>query len=78
DQVLAEIINGFESIGTEKTTRPRVAIFGDLYVRDNALLNQHLIKTVEENGGEVITTPYSEYMKIVVTPFSERIYKEGH
>ncbi|MDD4143680.1 MAG: acyl-CoA dehydratase activase [Prolixibacteraceae bacterium] len=78
DQVLAEIINGFESIGTEKTTRPRVAIFGDLYVRDNDLLNQHLIKTVEENGGEVITTPYSEYMKIVVTPFSERIYKEGH
>ena len=78
EQVLKEIINGFESVEIEKTARPRVAIFGDLYVRDNDLLNQNLIKTVEENGGEVITTPYSEYMKIMVTPMTERIYKEGH
>ncbi len=78
EQVLAEIINGFEAVNIEKTNRPKVAIFGDLYVRDNDLLNHHLIKTVEANGGEVITTPYSEYMKIMVAPMTERIYKEGH
>lgn len=78
EQVLKEIINGFESVEIEKTARPKVAIFGDLYVRDNDLLNQDFIKTVEENGGEVITTPYSEYMKIKVTLITERIYKEGH
>ncbi len=62
---------------TEKTKRARVAIFGDLYVRDNDLMNQDLIKMIEENGGEVITTPYSEYIKIVVDPFTERAFREG-
>jgi predicted nucleotide-binding protein (sugar kinase/HSP70/actin superfamily) len=39
-------------------------------------MNQDLIKTVEENGGEVITTPFSEYMKIVADPHTERSLKE--
>jgi len=76
--VLERIVADFESIETEQSVRPKVAIFGDLYVRDNDLMNQNLIKMVEENGGEVITTPYSEYMKIVVNPASDRFLKQGH
>ncbi|HJX71414.1 MAG TPA: hypothetical protein VJ346_05660, partial [Bacteroidales bacterium] len=77
EQDLEKIISNFESIETERKERPKVAIFGDLYVRDNDLMNRNLIKTVEENGGEVITTPYSEYIKIIVDPFTERSLKEG-
>jgi predicted nucleotide-binding protein (sugar kinase/HSP70/actin superfamily) len=77
EQVLEKIINNFESVGTERKERPKAAIFGDLYVRDNDLMNKDLIKTVEENGGEVITTPYSEYMKIIADPYTERSLKEG-
>jgi predicted CoA-substrate-specific enzyme activase len=78
EPALKNIISDFESVETERKERPKVAIFGDLYVRDNDLMNQNLIKTVEENGGEVITTPYSEYIKIIVDPFTERSFKEGH
>jgi predicted CoA-substrate-specific enzyme activase len=74
---IEKIVHDFESIEIERKERPRVAIFGDLYVRDNDLMNQELIKTVEENGGEVITTPYSEYIKIVVNPSTERFFKDG-
>lgn len=77
EQVLVKIISDFESIETRKEERPKAAIFGDLYVRDNDLMNKDLIRTVEENGGEVITTPYSEYIKIIVNPFTERSLKEG-
>jgi predicted CoA-substrate-specific enzyme activase len=77
EEALTKVISDFEHIQVEKTNRPRVAIFGDLYVRDNDLMNQDLIKTVEENGGEVITTPYSEYLKIVVNPMTERSFQEG-
>lgn len=77
EAVLEKIMGDFESIGTEKKQRPKVALFGDIYVRDNDLMNQNLIRTIEENGGEVITTPYSEYMKIVVDPAIERFFKEG-
>jgi predicted nucleotide-binding protein (sugar kinase/HSP70/actin superfamily) len=40
-------------------------------------MNQNLIKTIEDNGGEVITTPYSEYIKIIANPLKERNFKEG-
>ncbi|MFY9153032.1 MAG: acyl-CoA dehydratase activase [Prolixibacteraceae bacterium] len=77
EPVLETIIRDLESIEVERTDRPKVAIFGDLYVRDNDLFNQNLIRMVEDYGGEVITTPYSEYMKIVVDPSSDRFLKEG-
>jgi predicted nucleotide-binding protein (sugar kinase/HSP70/actin superfamily) len=72
ERVLEKIISEFESVEIEKTDRSKVAIFGDLYVRDNDLVNQDLIKLVEENGGEIITTPYSEYIKIIVDPHTDR------
>lgn len=77
EQVLENILAEFESIETVQKECSKVAVFGDLYVRDNDLMNQDLIKLVEQNGGEVITTPYSEYMKIVVGPFTERVLREG-
>jgi len=77
EEILEKIISDFESVPVIRTQRPKVAIFGDLYVRDNDLMNQDLIRAVEENGGEVITTPYSEYMKIIADPIIERSLKEG-
>lgn len=76
EEALRETIHEFESIDVHRVNKPKVAIFGDLYVRDNDLFNQNLVKTIEENGGEVITTPFSEYMKIVVDPHTERSLKE--
>ena len=78
EEVLTEIIRKFESVDIVREERPKAAIFGDLYVRDNDLLNQGLIETIENNGGEAITTPYSEYIKIVVNPVTERHLKTGH
>jgi predicted CoA-substrate-specific enzyme activase len=77
ERMLENIMEKFVSIATEKTKRTRVAIFGDLYVRDNELMNQDLINMIEKNGGEAITTPYSEYLKIVIDPFIERAFREG-
>ena len=78
EPVLENIMKGFNSIETDRTDRPKVAIFGDLYVRDNDLMNQDLIGLVEAHGGEVITTPFSEYIKIVVNPSSQRFLKENN
>ncbi len=77
EKILEYIIGQFLQIKKVKAERTKVAIFGDLYVRDNDLMNQNLIKIIEENGGEVITTPYSDYIKIIVEPFTARALKEG-
>jgi predicted nucleotide-binding protein (sugar kinase/HSP70/actin superfamily) len=82
EQAVAEVVTGFEGIETgdrrPHPQRPKVAIFGDLYARDNDVFNQNLIHFIEENGGEVLTTPYSEYLKMVSGPYLRKWLIEGH
>ena len=66
DASVAGVISLFDRIGRKPGKKPLVAIFGDLYVRDNDVMNQGLIHDIEEHGGEVITTPYSDLVKITI------------
>ncbi|MCP4623246.1 MAG: CoA activase [bacterium] len=80
-EAVAEVVSKFEEIETvnrsERPPRPKVAIFGDFYARDNHVFNQDLIPFIEANGGEVITTPYSEYLKMVSRPYLRKWLIEG-
>jgi predicted nucleotide-binding protein (sugar kinase/HSP70/actin superfamily) len=77
DEAVAEVISLFDGIGQKAGKKPRVAIFGDLYVRDNDVMNQDLIREIEENGGEVITTPYSDLVKITIENLIRRTLARG-
>lgn len=78
DKALKEIISRFMDICVEKQAqRPKVAIFGDLYVRDNATMNQDLIRFIEDNGGEVVSTPYYQYVQIIAKSYFKKWFKEG-
>ncbi len=78
EQALAKAIPLFQRIRTKNMgTRPKVAIFGDLYVRDNDVMNQDLIHYIEAHGGEVITTPYYKYVKIIAGSYFRKWFKEG-
>jgi predicted nucleotide-binding protein (sugar kinase/HSP70/actin superfamily) len=82
EEAVAEVVSNFDAIDAvdrpKQPKRPKVAIFGDLYARDNQVINQDLIHFIEENGGEVITTPYSEYLKMVSRPYLRKWLIEGH
>ena len=67
----------FAGIQTAEADLPKVAIFGDLYVRDNDIMNQNLIACLEEAGGEVITTPYTEYIRIVARSYFRKWREAG-
>lgn len=73
DQALA-LLDAVPRAGDRK---PKVAVFGDLYVRDNEVFNQGLIRTIEEAGGEVVTTPYSDYAKIIAAAHFKRLIRHG-
>lgn len=77
DDDLAKVVNMFKKIETIPGKRPKVAIFGDFYARDNDVFNQNLIHCIEEYGGEVITTPYNEFAKLVAEPYIRRWFHEG-
>jgi predicted CoA-substrate-specific enzyme activase len=86
ETAVADVVSRFEAIETirEKSAfrhdrqRPKVAIFGDLYARDNEVINQDLIHFIEEQGGEVITTPYSSLVKMIAKPYLRKWFIEGH
>ncbi len=71
-----QVVSMLDSIEYHKTDRPKVAIFGDLYVRDNEVMNQGLIRFIEDAGGEVIITPYNDYAKIISGAVFKRWTKE--
>ncbi len=72
-----KVVNLFKGIKTVTECRPKVAILGDIYVRDNDIMNQGLIHDIEENGGEVITTPFSDIAKIMANPYIRRSMRLG-
>ena len=78
EDAVARVVDLFGEIETKpEKSRPKVAIFGDLYLRDNDVMNQDLIRFIETNGGEVITTPYSSYAKMVANQYLRKWFIEG-
>ena len=76
-ELVREVVESFRRIPVRTGARPKVAILGDLYARDNEVLNQDLVRTIEANGGEVITTPYTEYIKTIAGLYLRRWLREG-
>lgn len=78
EAALADVVAAFQAIGChDDDRRPEVAVFGDLYARDNDTLNQGLVHFIEAHGGEVITTPYTSYVKMIVRPYFWKWFLEG-
>ncbi|MCF7929712.1 MAG: hypothetical protein K9L68_13700, partial [Spirochaetales bacterium] len=76
ETVVDQVVSRFESIPVRREERPKVAVFGDVYVRDNDVINQDLIRFIEDHGGEVVSTPYNEYVKIIAGAYFKRWIKE--
>ncbi|MFC1609392.1 acyl-CoA dehydratase activase [Myxococcota bacterium] len=74
---LREVVDRFVAIETSERIRPKVAIFGDLYVRDNEVMSQGLVRFIERHGGEVLTTPYSEFVKVIADVYFTKWLREG-
>lgn len=77
DDAVNDAIALFDKIALKPGKKPLVAIFGDLYVRDNDIMNQNLIHDIEENGGEVLTTPYTDLVKITIENVIRRAMERG-
>ncbi len=57
--------------------RPKVAIIGDLYVRDNDVFNQGLIADLEAYGAEVVTTPVNFLLRLTLGKESRQMQEDG-
>ncbi len=78
DAALKEATRVLDGVAKTVTSRPKVGIFGDFYVRDNDVFNQGLIREIEIAGGEVVTTPYSEYARVISSAHFKRLLLKGN
>ncbi|MCP3923410.1 MAG: CoA activase [Desulfobacterales bacterium] len=76
EDAVSQVVSNFEWIDIKKTDRPKVAVFGDIYVRDNDAMNQDVTHFIEDNGGELLTTPYTEIGKMIVGSYFRRWINE--
>ena len=77
DKAVLEIVSMFDRIPCMDGNKPKVALFGDFYVCDNDVMNQELIHSIEEAGGEVITTPYTDLVKMTLDNVIRRTVYRG-
>lgn len=73
-----EVVSLFNGIDIIKKKRPKIAIFGDIYVRDNETMNQNLIEAIENAGGEALTTPLDEIVNMVADHNIKRWIYSGY
>ena len=78
EEALARVISSFETIEISHERKPKVAIFGDLYARDNDVMNQGLIRFIEKHNGEVLVTPYSAYVQMIAKAYLRKWFFEGN
>lgn len=76
ENAVKQVVEDFKKIKIKPEKKPKAAVFGDLYVRDNDVMNQNLIKFIEENGGEVVTTPYTELAKVIAPMYFKKWFNE--
>ncbi len=77
EESVAKVIGMFDTIPRTDGQKPQVALFGDFYVCDNDIMNQDLIHTIEESGGEVVTTPYTDQVKMSLDNVIRRAVYRG-
>ncbi len=58
--------------------RPKVSIIGDLYVRDNDVFNQQLIKELESHGAEVVATPFTYVLRLQAIKHNYKLREGKH
>ncbi len=77
ESAVQKVVDMFSRVETIPGKRRQVAIFGDLYARDNPIFNMDLISFIERYQGEVITTPYTDYLKMIAPAYFKKWFTEG-
>ena len=74
-----EVVAGFSRIAQlpNPGARPRVAIIGDMYVRDNETFNQGLIADLENYGAEVVTVPFTYVVRLILDRDIRNHWEDG-
>lgn len=78
-KVFKEIVAELSRIPVSESydARPKAAIIGDLYVRDNDVFNQQLISVLEDYGAEVVAVPFNYVLRLLADKHTHYLWGDG-
>ncbi|MGA1874125.1 MAG: acyl-CoA dehydratase activase [bacterium] len=77
EEAFRQVVSEFLAIDTRSCTLPQVGIVGDLYVRDNEIFNQNLIRHCEKAGAEVVTVPFLDGIGLFMQIHFQTQWEDG-
>ena len=54
-------ISEFDNIDMEETMKPRIGLVGEIYVKFHPIANNHIVRMIEEEGGEIIVSGLTDF-----------------
>src|SRR5208283_902715 len=77
EEVFQEIVRDLGAIEATNVRLPQVGIVGDIYVRDNEIFNQDLIRGLERAGAEAVTIPFIDTMGLLAATYFKNQWLDG-
>ena len=56
-----DILAKFDQVKVSKQAKPKIGIVGEIYLKFNASANNHLVRRIEDAGGEAVVTPLVDF-----------------
>jgi predicted nucleotide-binding protein (sugar kinase/HSP70/actin superfamily) len=75
--VFQEIVKDFMAVEKTDARLPQVGIVGDVYVRDNDILNQNLVQKLERAGAEAVTIPFIDTVGLLASTHFKSLWVDG-
>ena len=58
---IRNMIHEFDTIDMEETMKPRIGLVGEIYVKFHPIANNHIVRMIEEEGGEIIVSGLTDF-----------------
>lgn len=55
------MIDEFDHIDMDETPKPRIGLVGEIYVKFHPIANNHIVRMIEEEGGEIIVSGLADF-----------------
>ena len=58
---IRDLIDEFDHIDMSETMKPRIGLVGEIYVKFHPIANNHIVRMIEEEGGEIIISGLADF-----------------
>jgi len=59
---MRDLIREFDNIEIDEKLKPRIGLVGEIYVKFHPIANNHIVRMIEEEGGEIVVSGLADFI----------------